>query len=778
MDTAYDKSQRLEHFLVDIEGVDEYWAPTFRSVYEGEDHEKFMENLEVRIKNHDKDIERMCNYHYQGFIESIIELFELKTQVHKLNEELVEIDIELQKSATSVIERGKELVKARKVQKYIAAAIQNLTLCLPVLTTYAKLEKQMKEKRYYPALKTLEQLEQVHLPQIANYRFSLKMRESIPHLRESIKEAAMSDLKDFLENIRKFSEKIGEVAMRHTSEQLLGHSKSISKKERQYSMQDKSEKTWKNSFTNEEDLSAQDLIDFSPVYRCLHIYTVCNARDTFISYYRNQRQQQARLVLQPPTNMHENIIGYRSYIHSVVGFFVGEDHILNTAGTLVNRIYLDDIWNMATSKVVNALRTNTAYCTDAVLMLQIKDLIMLFSTTLRNYGYPVNQLYDLLHEMRDHYNEVLMQRWVGIFRETLDDETFSPIQVTNQLEYDRIIESFPFQDDVKGNLVFPKKLPFSNMVPNVYNQVKKFIHTCLKFSEDLHLSQAANNDMVMKSTTLLLTRTFSGSLMALFRKPGLGLLQVVQIIIDIDYLEKAAIFLDEFICSLTGCQRDDSIAVRKQAMFHVARDDAEKQISTKLKEKINEFLELENYNWALVEPQGYASNFITDLIAFLYSIFSSFTNVPVHVAQESCKAACEHIAKSLMGFVLSDNVKQLTMGALQQINLDTIQCEQFAASDPVPGLEEGVLLKYFAELRQMLDLLMAWDWSAYFHDFGQENSKYEYIKPSTAIIILEKLTDNKNMFSVLKRSERDKKKLLDTVLRQLKQLAQTTQQTE
>lgn len=541
---------------------------------------------------------------------------------------------------------------------------------------------------------------------------------------------------------------------------------------------DKSEKTWKNSFTNEEDLSAQDLIDFSPVYRCLHIYTVCNARDTFISYYRNQRQQQARLVLQPPTNMHENIIGYRSYIHSVVGFFVGEDHILNTAGTLVNRIYLDDIWNMATSKVVNALRTNTAYCTDAVLMLQIKDLIMLFSTTLRNYGYPVNQLYDLLHEMRDHYNEVLMQRWVGIFRETLDDETFSPIQVTNQLEYDRIIESFPFQDDVKGNLVFPKKLPFSNMVPNVYNQVKKFIHTCLKFSEDLHLSQAANNDMVMKSTTLLLTRTFSGSLMALFRKPGLGLLQVVQIIIDIDYLEKAAIFLDEFICSLTGCQRDDSIAVRKQAMFHVARDDAEKQISTKLKEKINEFLELENYNWALVEPQGYASNFITDLIAFLYSIFSSFTNVPVHVAQESCKAACEHIAKSLMGFVLSDNVKQLTMGALQQINLDTIQCEQFAASDPVPGLEEGVLLKYFAELRQMLDLLMAWDWSAYFHDFGQENSKYEYIKPSTAIIILEKLTDNKNMFSVLKRSERDKKKLLDTVLRQLKQLAQTTQQTE
>jgi hypothetical protein len=53
----------------------------------------------------------------------------------------------------------------------------------------------------------------------------------------------------------------------------------------------------------EEDLSAQDLIDFSPVYRCLHIYSVLSSRDTFETYYRKQRKKQARLVLQPPTNM-------------------------------------------------------------------------------------------------------------------------------------------------------------------------------------------------------------------------------------------------------------------------------------------------------------------------------------------------------------------------------------------------------------------------------------------------------------------------------------------
>lgn len=35
--------------------------------------------------------------------------------------------------------------------------------------------------------------------------------------REKIEAASISDLKDFLENIRKFSPKIGEVAMRHVS---------------------------------------------------------------------------------------------------------------------------------------------------------------------------------------------------------------------------------------------------------------------------------------------------------------------------------------------------------------------------------------------------------------------------------------------------------------------------------------------------------------------------------------------------------------------------------
>ena len=78
---------------------------------------------------------------------------------------------ELHDSAEKVVSRGQDLVRARRVEKNIATTIESLSMCLPVLQTLSKLSKQMKEKRFHPALKTLEQLEHTYLPRIANYRW-------------------------------------------------------------------------------------------------------------------------------------------------------------------------------------------------------------------------------------------------------------------------------------------------------------------------------------------------------------------------------------------------------------------------------------------------------------------------------------------------------------------------------------------------------------------------------------------------------------------------------
>ena len=133
---------------------------------------------------------------------------------------------------------------------------------------------------------------------------------------------------------------------------------------------------------------------------------------------------------------------------------------------------------------------------------------------------------------------------------------------------------------------------------------------------------------------------------------------------------------------------------------------------------MDQFLELASYDWMLSEPQGkmsgqctdhretdgfyfagLASQWLMDLIAFLKSIFESFTNLPSRLAGMACMSSCQHLARSIMNLLLDENVKAASNGALQQMDLDLVQCEMFASSEPVPGIEEGVLVMCFLDLR-------------------------------------------------------------------------------
>uniref|UniRef100_A0A8C8VJ29 Exocyst complex component n=1 Tax=Pelusios castaneus TaxID=367368 RepID=A0A8C8VJ29_9SAUR len=773
-----------ERILREIESTDTACiGPTLRSVYDGEEHGRFMEKLEARIRNHDREIEKMCNFHYQGFVDSITELLKVRGEAQKLKNQVTDTNRKLQSEGKEVT--MEELKQCRLQQRNISATVDNLTLCLPVLEMYSKLREQMKSKRHYPALKTLEHLEHVYLPRVSHYRFCKIMVDNIPKLREEIKDVSMSDLKDFLESIRKHSDKIGETAMKQ-----VGSCSAFSVL-RHYSIVNFGKNNHDVLFTTMNNLhswgvhnsevplywmtGAQDLVDFSPVYRCLHIYSVLGARETFENYYRKQRRKQARLVLQPPSNMHETLDGYRKYFNQIVGFFVVEDHILHTTQGLVNRAYIDELWEMALSKTIAALRTHSSYCSDPNLALDLKNLIVLFADTLQGYGFPVNQLFDMLLEIRDQYSEILLKKWSGVFRNILDSDNYSPIPVANEELYMKIVGQFPFQDTELEKQPFPKKFPFSEFVPKVYNQIKEFIYACLKFSEDLHLSSTEIDDMIRKSTNLLLTRMLSNCLQNVIKRRNTGLTELVQIIINTTHLEKSCKFLEEFITNITNVH-PDTVHTSKlygTTTFKDARHAAEEEIYTNLNQKIDQFLQLADYDWMAVEPGSKASDYLVDLIAFLRSTFAVFTHLPGKVAQTACMSACKHLSTSLTQLLLEAEVRQLTLGALQQFNLDVEECEQFARSGPVPGFQGDTLQLAFIDLRQLLDLFIQWDWSTYLADYGQPTCKYLRVNPTTALTLLEKMKDTSrknNVFAQFRKNERDKQKLIDAVAKQLRSL--------
>lgn len=355
--------------------------------------------MEQRIRSHDKDIERICNLSYQGFIDSIQELLQVRTQAHQLATEVQTLDKSLQQISSSLIQQGNELVKARQIESNLASAIEALKECLPALECYIKFCQQASENKYYESLRTLETLEVQHLTKLQSYKFVTQMRHAIPMIKENIRRSSEADFREFLENIRRHSPQIGKKAIENT--------KKLQKRDINTIIEDhKKAINHRDSISDDDNLSAQDIIDFSPIYRCLHIYTVLGQREYFEKDYRQQRRDQSKLVLQPPPGMHDNLDAYKLYICAIVGFFVVEDRVKNTARDVVTTTYLEELWSTSLTKFVNEISMSSSSCTDPNILLRIKNLIMLSINTFKCYGYTVNVLWELLQNMRDHYNEV------------------------------------------------------------------------------------------------------------------------------------------------------------------------------------------------------------------------------------------------------------------------------------------------------------------------------------------------------------------------------------
>lgn len=92
--------------------------------------------------------------------------------------------------------------------------------------------------------------------------------------------------------------------------------------------------------------------------------------------------------------------------------------------------------------------------------------------------------------------------------------------------------------------------------------------------------------------------------------------------------------------------------------------------------------------------------------------------------------------------LIGSEVKAISTGALDQFNLDVIQCEQFIAQCPVTDLDYSALSITFAHVRQLLNLVMDNDWTTYLAERGKRNCKYSRVKASSAVTLLEKYNLN------------------------------------
>lgn len=259
---------------------------------------------------------------------------------------MVSLNDEIQQTGVVLSSKGAELVESRVVIRNVSAVIEAITTCQYTLSLARKVREYIETKRFYPAIKILEQIQQIHLQNVVQYEFGRYLQRKIPMMKQGIKKRVLADVTSWLLMIRNASGDVGRFSMAQTNatiekkEELNalrtkdveeytdivitkrrrgasiapGVAPNIKSDASKVSHKDTSSKTSAPhphgpTFTLLSDgsditeVSVFEIVNlnFAPLYQCSYIHQVLGEKEEFQRYYKESRKLQANIVLtQPP----------------------------------------------------------------------------------------------------------------------------------------------------------------------------------------------------------------------------------------------------------------------------------------------------------------------------------------------------------------------------------------------------------------------------------------------------------------------------------------------
>ena len=202
----------------------------------------------------------------------------------------------------------------------------------------------IRKKKYYGALKSLEDLQNEYLvPIIQNkyatqYRLADLIQKSIPTFQKTISEAVMTDLNTWLFRIRETSQLLGEVAFFYTEQRRKKQQKRQEMNE--YLTRFKLNSAIELVFNESDEYDVLDneevQVDFTPLYEALHIHEALGQIDKFRADYAATRRQQKELLMPSSVNLLDDDTdsSLSALLEGIAGFAIIEKATMQRAPQL------------------------------------------------------------------------------------------------------------------------------------------------------------------------------------------------------------------------------------------------------------------------------------------------------------------------------------------------------------------------------------------------------------------------------------------------------------
>ncbi|KAL7752296.1 Rab GTPase-binding exocyst subunit S15 [Sorochytrium milnesiophthora] len=753
----------------------EQLGPILKTIVKSGKKDHYVDLLSEYVQKQEDEIERLCNDHYQEFIQSVDQLLKVREETVELKRSMIGLMNDFHDSASRSLDRKKEMIEHRKMFQNMETAVEAIQSCLAVLDLAQKANVLIDSHTYYSALRTLDQLQSTYLRSVAEYDFAKHLNDCIPGMRDTARDAVMGELKEWFVKVRENSRKVGKLAMEqmHIRQQRV-QARAESPVSASGSMRIISKSSIHSStglelVLNEENdanilENDQVKVDFKPLYQAIHIFDALGKPQELTTHFEEQRRLQANLLLTPNFSLANGDINpFETYLQDVVGFFIIESVVVTSARNFRSRASVDSLWEASVIRITALVQECITQSDDAQLFLSIKILMVVFAHTLEGYSYSVTALMQLLHTLFERYCDLLKLKCSERFYDIVEEDDYRPLTANDSKQLAAVMKAFRLKEDkASASQPFPRQLPFSKMFPACCEIIRGYIANFYQFVEGYTQQHGEMDDILKKSVDNLLIHYVNSALLSRIEASS-NLAQVLQVFVNFDYFEQASIEFERLLAEKKTSKATGKVILAATSTFQNSRKLAEKRMFELLKQKITEFLELAEYDFMPPHPSAtkMPSAYLRDLVNFLTAIlYSTLESLPREIKGMIYFESFDHLANGLYAMVLSPNVRRLNLNFVEDFNADIAFLEKF-----VNGLHDPNLVDVFLELRQAVNLLRSENMEE-FLDSSVRNKKYSRLRKSHVVTLVDKLNNGVGLLA--HKADKNKRKQYEVLLKALK----------
>ena len=296
-----------------------------------------MQSLTQYSAKREAEIESICSVNHQRFISSVEQLSKVREGSVALMTDVLGLNQSIQSSTDQLAQQKRALVESRAIRQNINQANQALYDCLEVLRLANQVHDLLGRKNHYSALRALDELQNVHLLAITEYKIAEMIRKSVPAIKKLVAEAVMADLNTWLFRIRETSQFLGEVAFYHT-EQRRTRQKDRAEKiiplssfKLNSAVETVADESEEFDILENEDVQ----VDFTPLFECMHIHeTLGQTEKSKVDYAATRRQQKELLMPTSITLVDPEVASLSELLEGVAGFAIIEKATMKKAPDL------------------------------------------------------------------------------------------------------------------------------------------------------------------------------------------------------------------------------------------------------------------------------------------------------------------------------------------------------------------------------------------------------------------------------------------------------------